>query len=189
MYLILIFLSTFFSPGTTPPPPVQPPTLLQADTLPPIITEAFIREFTTLPIQKSWRDSGYYFQLEFVDWINRGFRTTGAGDFLLRTTVQSATPSGVQFRARTILSIKKSDWPVDNFPAPNDVDWGSAILAFPQDLLFCPSGNQEVGLGQNELYLPLSVGGEITRVWNDTIMLTTSIPLNAQVRSFDVIME
>jgi hypothetical protein len=36
--------------------------------------------------------------------------------------------------------------------------------------------------------MPLSVGGEITRAWNDT-MLITSIPMNAQIRSFETIME
>ncbi|MTB49397.1 hypothetical protein [Lewinella sp. W8] len=188
MYLIILLLNLTFFPGQYAVPMSPPVMAPQTDTLPPIITEEFIREFTALPQQKTWRDSGYYFQLELVDWINRGFRTTNTGDYLLRSTVISASSSGTQFRARAILRIDKDDWPMDNFPSPNTVEWGSAILAFPQDLLFCPSGNEEIGLGQNELYMPLSVGGEITRVFNDTILFT-SIPLNAQIRSFDVIME
>ena len=188
MYLIILFLSLTFSPGQFSASPPDNNQTIQADTLPPIITEEFIEEFTAMPILKSWEDSGWYFQLEPIDWISRGFRTTSSGDFLLRSTVVSASSGGIQFRARAIFRIDKEDWPMENFPSPNTVEWGSGILGFPQDLLFCPSGNDEIGLGQNELYMPLSVGGEITRVFNDT-MLVTSIPLNAQIRDFEVIME
>jgi hypothetical protein len=188
MYLIILFLSLTFSPGSFSVTPVDHSYTTQADTLPPIITEEFIEAFTAMPILKTWRDSGYYFQLEPIDWISRGFRTANNGDFLFRATIRSASSAGIQFQARAILRIDKDDWPTENFIPPSAVDWGSAILALPQDLLFCPSGNEEIGLGQNELYMPLSVGGEITRAWNDT-MLITSIPMNAQIRSFETIME
>ena len=189
MYLIILFLSLTYSPGSFAVTPEEYTPIIQADTLPPIITEEFIEEFTAMPLLKTWEDSGYYFQLEPTDWISRGFRTTTSGDFLLRTSVVSASSAGVQFQARAIFLIDKDDWPMDNFPSPNEVEWGSAILALPQDLLFCPSSNDEIGLGQNELYMPISVGGGITRVFNDTCCLVTSIPMNAQIRSFDVMME
>jgi hypothetical protein len=191
MYLIILLLGfNFFPPAAPSSGSATTPALSVVDTFPPIITEDFIRDFTALPIEKTWRDSGYYFQLELVDWFNRGVLTAGNGDILIRTTIRSSdSSSGAQFRGRAVFRINSEDWSSGDLPSPKSVENGTAVLAFPQDVLICPSGNDEIGLGQSEQYLPLSLGGEIKKLglFNDTILF--SIPCNAQLRDFEVTME
>lgn len=158
------------------------------DTVPVKVDEALIRELIGDVTEKTWRDSGYYFQVELVSWRVLRLGTTANGDIVMLSSFSSADPASLQFSGQAVFRFDPDKWPEGITPAKGLQ--GQALLTFPQDVLFCPSPSQEVGLGQNDPYFPLYLSGEITGVFTapsgDLVPTTTAI--SVQLRDFEVIM-
>lgn len=132
------------------------------DTVPFRVDEALIRELTQMPNAKTWRDSGYYFQFESIRWYAVRLGTTASGQVVMLASFTSADPASLHFQGRAIFRFDPQDIPADVSPSRGMT--GTAVVAFPQDVLLCPSPSQEVGLGQNDLYFPLYLTGELSGV-------------------------
>lgn len=127
------------------------------------VDEQLIRELTQEPQLKTWRDSGYYFQLESIVWQTVRLGSASNDDMLILASFSSADPASLVFRGRAVFRFPMAEWPANITPARGMS--GEGLIAFPQDVLFCPSPNQEVGLGQNDPYFPLYTTGFLTSVF------------------------
>ena len=184
LFIIFIGLTLNFASGPKAPQSSQAMYTLN-DTIPLQTTEALIAELQGVPVKKTWRDSGYYFQLETVLWRAQRFGTTATGDVTMSTSFSSADPSSLRYRGRAVFQFDPALWP-ENVDPVRGVR-GEALIAFPQDVLLCPSPAQEVGLGQNDPYFPLFLSGQITKiVFNDTLFFT--IPAAVQLRDMEIIL-
>ena len=157
------------------------------DTVPFRVDEALIQELSQQPQAKTWRDSGYYFQFESIFWQAVRLGTAQNGDFVILATFSSADPSSLRFEGRAVFRLNPKDLPSEITPSRGMQ--GEAMLAFPQDVLFCPSPSQEVGLGQNDPYFPLYMSGEITGVnAAGGNFLYFEAPMSVQLRDMEVIL-
>jgi hypothetical protein len=157
------------------------------DTVPFRVDKALIQELSRQPQAKTWRDSGYYFQFENIFWQAVRFGTTQNGDIIMLTTFSSADPASLQFQGRAVFRFSPKDIPSDITPSRGMQ--GTAMIAFPQDVLYCPSPSQEVGLGQNDPYFPLYLSGEMTGI--DAAggnFLYFETPMSVQLRDMEVIL-
>lgn len=155
------------------------------DTVPFRVDESLIQELTQRPQAKTWRDSGYYFQFENIFWRAIRLGTTQNGDAIILASFSSADPSSLRFQGQAVFRFSPQDIPSGITPSRGMT--GEAIIAFPQDVLYCPSPSQEVGLGQNDPYFPLYLSGEITGVnvaGGDFLFLET--PMSVQLRDMEV---
>ena len=159
-------------------------TKTEQDTVPIRIDEALIQELINDPKNKTWEDSGWYLQFETVDWIAKRLGNTVKGDMLMLASFSSADPGSLQFKGQAVFRFDPSSWP-DNI-TPSKGMRGEAVIAFPQDVLFCPSPTQEIGLGQHEIYYPLYLGGEITGV--NSIPGKIETPMSVQLRDMEIIL-
>lgn len=132
------------------------------DTVPVKVDETLIRELSQKPQAKTWRDSGYYFQFENILWQAIRLGTTQNGDGIILASFSSADPSSLQFQGQAVFRFDTKDFPQNVTPSRGMQ--GEAVVAFPQDVLFCPSPSQEVGLGQNDPFFPLYLSGALTGI-------------------------
>lgn len=133
---------------------------------------------------RTWRDSGYYFQIEFVDFRIQKLGITSGGDGKISVGFRSTDPSGQQYRGSAIFTINANAIPADL--TPNVGMLGKASMTIAQDVLLCPSPEQEVGLGQNDPFFPLYYSGFILQL--DGKMLETSIPIAVELRDMEIIL-
>lgn len=189
---IIFFALVLFSLSFVPRPEISyiesPGVELFSDTIPRTSVEQLIEEWTRMPEEKTWRDSGYYFQLEPVFWRAQRLGTTAGGEVTITALFSSADPSSLRYRGRAIFQFDPALWPEDVTPARGVR--GEALIAFPQDVLLCPSPEQEAGLGQNDPYFPLYTTGQIKKVegsviYRDSLFL---IPMSVQLRDMEIIL-
>lgn len=166
-----LLLSSEFNPQTKSV--IQSTALDVQDTIPSPVDEAFLQELLQSDLQKTWRDSGYYFQLEPVFWRAERLRATSDGDVAMLVSFSSGDPSSLRYRGRAIFTLDPNNWPADIMPARGMQ--GEALVAFPQDVLFCPSPSQEIGLGQNDPFFPLYLTGQLTSVMNRDLAEDVSV--------------
>lgn len=161
---------------------------VRQDTVPLRVDEALIQELIGDLQEKTWRDSGYYFRLEAVNWIATRLGTTQNGDVIMLTSFSSADPSSLSFLGQAVLRFNPENFPGDITPSKGMR--GEALLAFPEDVLLCPSPSQEVGLGQNDPYFPLYLTGEITGVQTagGGGILNIETPVSVQLRDIEIIL-
>ncbi|MEO0732429.1 MAG: hypothetical protein AAFZ52_06315 [Bacteroidota bacterium] len=169
MQALLYHLFSLFSFGATPTFVSAPEVHLMSDSIP-------------LPIAKTWQDSGYYFQLNTVDWIAR---RVDPDETRALVTFRSADAGGsTAFSGRGVLRPGAAAGAGNAFPDLKAGDRGSAILALPQDLVLCPSAEMSLGLGASEIDLPLFVDGRLS-VFNDTILFQNP-QIRLQVMHFEM---
>lgn len=160
---------------------------IKNDTVPFRVDEALIQKLSSMPQSKTWRDSGYYFQFERISWQVIRLGNTQNGDVIMLTAFSSADPSSLRFEGKAVFRFDPKDFPSEITPSKSME--GEAVLSFPQDVLFCPSPSQEVGLGQNDPYFPLYMSGEITGVnaaGGDFLYFET--PMSVQLRDMEIIL-
>lgn len=177
-----VLLSFEFNPGSLSN--FQTETFSVQDTIPSPVNEDLLRELLQNDRRKTWRDSGYYFQLEPVFWRAERLRATSDGDVAMSVSFSSGDPSSLRYRGRAIFALDPNKWPADIMPARGMQ--GEALVAFPQDVLFCPSPSQEVGLGQNDPFFPLYLSGQLTGVMN--MDLAEQIPVVVQLIDMEIIL-
>ena len=156
------------------------------DTVPVKVTEKLIRQLTDDLNEKTWRDSGYYFQLETVFWTARRLGVVPGGDALILVSFSSGDPSSLMYRGEAIFRFPLGDWPADITPSKNMS--GEAVIAFPQDVLYCPSPSQEIGLGQDDPNFPLFLTGQITGVNKEGDFQYFEMGMSVQLRDLEVIL-
>lgn len=133
---------------------------------------------------RTWRDSGYYFQIEFVDFRIQKLGVTPGGDGKISVGFRSTDPSGQQYRGTAIFTLNLNSIPSDLTPGVGTL--GKASMTIAQDVLICPSPEQEVGLGQNDPFFPLYYSGFILHL--NGKMLETSIPIAVELRDMEIIL-
>jgi hypothetical protein len=138
------------------------------------------------PQPKTWRDSGYYFQAERVDWTAQNITTTAGGNYLIGTTFSSSDASSLQFNGQAQFRFRASDLP-DNLPLLDSLTGGEATILFPQDILLCPTAEQESAIGQQDPYFPLYLAGRTTAaIYRDSLFFDTQIRMSVQLQDFEV---
>lgn len=151
------------------------------------VDEALIQQLINEPYEKTWRDSGYYFQLESVIWQAIRLGNSSNGDLLILASFSSSDASSLVFRGRAVFRIDPLDWPDSITPSRGLT--GEAVIAFPQDVLLCPSPSQEIGLGQNDPYFPLYLTGEITGIAvSPGDLLSVQAFISVQLRDMEIIL-
>lgn len=172
------------------PPPnsaLTTDTILVSDTTPSGLTEAEYARLLAPAQSKSWRDSGYYFQLEKVDWLTKDIVTTAGGNLLIKTTFTSSDPSSLQFNGQAQFRMRAQDIPDNLPPLLDSLTGGQATIAFPQDIILCPTPAQETGMGQQDPYFPLYLSGRTTGViYRDSLFFSTQIRMSVQLQDFEV---
>ena len=130
---------------------------------------------------RTWRDSGYYFMPELTDWrINNIFSNSSKTGLAVSFT--SSDEGGLMYTGKAILIINNDDLPAGiNFSRR---DTGSSLMMIPQDLLLCPSGEQEMNMGQDDPYFPLYLSGSIDQ-YNNTL-IDSPVPITIQLNSMRV---
>jgi hypothetical protein len=132
--------------------------------------------------QRTWRDSGYYFIPELVEFQVRRWGVTPSGTAGIKVDFAGSDASGLRYNGKALFLIDKS-----NLPSDFDVGQGSAgqaTLLISEELLLCPSPAQEVGLGQNDPYFPLLLSGKLISI--DGNALSSEIPIAVQLNDFRV---
>lgn len=133
---------------------------------------------------RTWRDSGYYFQIEFVDFRIQKLSLTPGGGGKMNVVFRSTDPSGQQYRGSAIFTLNSNSIPSDLTPSVGTL--GKTSMTIAQDVLICPSPEQEVGLGQNDPFFPLYYSGFILQL--DGKMLETSVPIAVELRDMEIIL-
>ncbi len=133
---------------------------------------------------RTWRDSGYYFQIEFVDFRIQKLGITPGGGGKMSVVFRSTDPSGQQYRGNAIFTLNPNSIPSDLTPSVGTL--GKASMTIAQDVLICPSPEQEVGLGQNDPFFPLYYSGFILQL--NGKMLETSVPIAVELRDMEIIL-
>ena len=173
------------------PPALSAPTLpatVLPDTVPGGMTEAEYARLLAPAQPKTWRDSGYYFQLEKVDWLAQNTFATAGGNVLINTTFSSSDPSSLQFTGQAQFRLRATAIPDTLFAMLSDLTGGQAIIAFPQDILLCPTADQETGMGQQDPYFPLYTSGRTTAmIYRDSLFFNAQIRLSVQLQDFEVV--
>ncbi|PHN07109.1 hypothetical protein [Flavilitoribacter nigricans] len=183
LFTVVLFYN--FSERTNHSPQVANDLLTTLDTVPFRVNEALIRELSETPKAKTWRDSGYYFQMEKIFWQAIRLGTTQSGDAIVLASFSSADPSSLRFQGQAVFRFDPRDVP--DTVTPSRGMRGEATVAFPQDVLFCPSPSQEVGLGQNDPYFPLYLTGQITGVnLAGGEVLTFETLMSVQLRDLEI---
>jgi hypothetical protein len=186
--LLLIFSGTLLSfvPNAVPKASEQFATTSVQDTVPVKITEKLIQQLSSDLNEKTWRDSGYYFQLENVFWTARRLGVTSNGDAIILASFSSSDPSSLIYRGEAVFRFPSDKWPADISPAKGMT--GEAIIALPQDVLYCPSPSQEIGLGQDDPNFPLFLTGQITGVDRNGDFRYFDVGMSVQLRNLEVIL-
>lgn len=187
-YILLCFFSGwFFSFIPAAHHSLQAPIAnLTQDTVPVKMSEKLIQQLNDGLNEKTWRDSGYYFQLERVFWTAKRLGVSGNGDGVILTTFSSSDPSSLMYRGEAVFRFPIEKWPADISPTKGMK--GEAVIAFPQDVLYCPSPSEEIGLGQNDPYFPLFLTGYITGVEEDGDLRYFELGVSVQLRDLDIIL-
>jgi hypothetical protein len=112
---------------------------------------------------RTWRDSGYYFMPELVDFEIIRFlgQQNGSVGFKTKITSINAT-NGLDFLGIGVFVISPDELP-DDLELSKGTK-GKATLLIPLDLLFCPDDEQELNLGSNDPFFPLTLSAEINEV-------------------------
>jgi hypothetical protein len=172
------------------PPPTQflsASATVAPDTFPGGLTEAEYARLLAPAQAKTWRDSGYYFQLEKVDWLAQNIITTAGGNVLINAVFSSSDPSSLQFNGQGQFRFRGSDLPDNLPPLLDSLTGGQATIAFPQDILLCPTVDQETAIGQQDPYFPLYLAGRTTGViYRDSLFFSTQIRMSVQLQDFEV---
>jgi len=191
LIIFIAFIGLGFSFVHNPQMPTQimDETYDQLDTV-PSANEALLQELLSTAKNKTWRDSGYYFQLETVFWTATRIGTTSNGDGIILANFSSADPSSLRYRGQAVFRFDPNSWPENIMPSRGMQ--GEALIAFPQDVLLCPSPSQEAGLGQNDPYFPLYLSGQITGVngnVNDAPgLIKFDSEMSVQLRDMEIIL-
>ncbi|WP_020539328.1 hypothetical protein [Lewinella cohaerens] len=131
---------------------------------------------------RSWRDSGYYFVPELVRFIVIGVNSNGSGNTGILVNFRSTDPSGLTYIGNAALFFREEDLPPEiQLEAGTR---GFATILLPQDLLYCPSGEEEQGMGQDDPYFPLQLAGRIEKI--DGMPLNDRIMASVQLNGFTV---
>ena len=134
------------------------------------------------PVEKTWEDSGYYFVPTLVRFTIQDI-TTGPSDITsLDVLFQSTDMSSLMFTGQGAIFYRQ-----DNIPPSLEIQTGTtgfATFLIPQSVLFCPSEEQEQGLGQEEALFPLSSVGRLNRI--GAIMLPNPITILFQLNDLTV---
>lgn len=133
---------------------------------------------------RTWEDSGYYLQIEFIDIRVQKMGVTSGGDGKIRVGFRSLDPVGQQYRGTAVMTYAPNQLP------PNlDIGVGTRAIAsmiIGQSVLVCPSPEEEVGLGQNDPVYPLYYSGFLLEVQGNAIPNPT--PLAIQVIDMEIIL-
>lgn len=112
---------------------------------------------------RTWRDSGYYFMPELVDFEVLKILGQQNGNFGVRTKITSINATnGLSFTGVGIFVISPDEYP-DGLNLSKGTT-GVATLLIPLDILLCPDDEQELNLGTNDPYFPLTLSSEIHEV-------------------------
>ena len=126
---------------------------------------------------RTWRDSGYYFMPQLTVYQIMSLENV-SGIFSANIDFVSTDMSSLMFTGQATLFFNEDDLPPGvNVKVGNR---GLATILFPEDLLFCPSPEEEQGMGQNDPYLPQSLIGRLERIEDDTLdePIQSSVQLN-----------
>ena len=138
--------------------------------------------YNTLDGPRTWRDSGYYFQAEIILWKATNVIDNPNGNVVFSINFKSSDESGLTYSGQAGCFIDEEDLP-EGFNINQGMK-GKAIMFIPQDLLFCPPPDQEVDLGLDDPYFPLSLSGFLLRAG---IQVPESpIPVTYQLNQFIV---
>lgn len=133
--------------------------------------------------EKSWRDSGYYFMPNLVQFVILGpAGSSSQGVFGADVTFQSTDNSGLTFSGQATFYFRPNNLPEGTNIAVGTV--GLATVLLPQDLLFCPDEEMEAGMGQDDPYFPLSLFGRYERIGPD--WLDPPVMIMVQLNDFVV---
>lgn len=133
---------------------------------------------------RTWRDSGYYLQTEFIDLKILKINVTPEGQGTINVNFRSADPAGQQYRGEAIFSFSTGMVP-DNVNLEAGVK-GRAAITIAQDVLICPSPEAEVGLGQNDPFFPLYYPGFLLEV--DGRSIPNPTPISIELRNIEIIL-
>lgn len=131
--------------------------------------------------KRTWRDSGYYFIPELVDFKIGLVKETPTGTVGMKVTFSGSDVSGLRYRGNALFFIES---PLSNGLNLERGNIGSASLLISEDLLLCPSPSQEIGLGQDDPYFPLQLSGELLSIQGES--LPDKIPMRIQLNDFTV---
>lgn len=133
---------------------------------------------------RTWRDSGYYLQTEFIDLKIQKISMMPGGEGRIIVNFRSADQVGHQYRGEAVFSFSP------NMVPPNiDIQAGGsgqAAITIAQDVLICPSPQTEVGLGQNDPFFPLYYPGFLLAI--DGMPITNPTPISIELRNIEIIL-
>lgn len=133
---------------------------------------------------RTWEDSGYYLQIEFIDIRVQKMGVTSGGDGKIKVRFRSSDPVGQQYNGTAIMTYAPGQLP------PNlDLNVGTRAIVsmvIGQSVLICPSPEQEAGLGQNDPVYPLYYSGFLLEVEGNVIPNPT--PLTIQLLDIEIIL-
>lgn len=130
---------------------------------------------------KTWRDSGWYFMPQLIQYQIVTV-DNNSGIFSTNINFMSTDMSSLMFTGQATMFFREEDLPIGvNLEVGNR---GLATVLFPQDLLFCPSPEDEQGMGQDDPYFPISLGGRIERIGQE--VLDNPIQTPVQLNDFTV---
>jgi hypothetical protein len=131
---------------------------------------------------RTFRDSGYYFVPELVRFIIIGVNSNGSGNTGILVNFRSTDQSGLTYMGNAALFFREED-----LPPEIQIEVGAkgfATILLPQDLLYCPSGEEEQGMGQDDPYFPLQLTGRIEKIGG--VVPSTRIMVGVQLNDFIV---
>ena len=132
--------------------------------------------------EKTWEDSGWYFVPTLVRFVIQDQLAIGNDLFATQVIFQSTDMSGLMFTGQALLLLPQNSFPAGFTPEAGQI--GFASVLFPEDLLFCPSPEQEQGMGQNDPYFPLNLAGRLERINGQ--MPPNPIPMSVQLNDMTV---
>ncbi|MBX2872670.1 MAG: hypothetical protein KTR30_11235 [Saprospiraceae bacterium] len=133
---------------------------------------------------RTWRDSGYYLQIELIDLKIQKLGVTSGGEGRMIVNFQSADQAGQQYRGEAVFTFSPNQVP-SNINLQTGVR-GKAAITIAQDVLICPSPEAEVGLGQNDPFFPLYYPGFLLKVDGESISNPT--PISIELRNIEIIL-
>jgi hypothetical protein len=130
---------------------------------------------------RTWRDSGYYFMPHLIRFQITSL-DNNSGIYSINVNFLSTDMSSLMFTGQATIFFSEGD-----LPSGVDIEVGTrgfATVLFPQDLLFCPSPEEEQGMGQDDPYLPITLAGRIEKIAQ--VVLDDPIQSTVQLNDFTV---
>ena len=132
--------------------------------------------------RRTWRDSGYYFIPELIDFQIGLVKQTPTGTVGMKVTFSGSDVSGLRYRGKALFFTEFAGGQDTQVFKRGNI--GSATILISEDLLLCPSPAEEIGLGQQDPFFPLQLSGELLSIQGES--LPEPIPIRIQLNEFTV---